>query len=85
MDCTTCCGCELEDHDWSKGACKCYIERETGLKPCPFCGGNAILVLECYDDEFDKWYRVECENRCVMQCNSSESEYEAIQTWNRRA
>lgn len=54
------------------------------LKTCPFCGGKAILIVERYDDEFDKWYRAECENRCVIQYNSSESESEAIKTWNKR-
>ena len=55
------------------------------LLPCPFCGGKALLILQCYEDENDKWFRVECENRCVIQYNSSESEEDAIQTWNRRA
>ena len=54
------------------------------LKPCPFCGGKALLILQCYEDENDKWFRVECENGCVMQCNSAQSETEVIEAWNRR-
>ena len=31
-------------------------EKESKLKPCPFCGGDAILYIDC------GYYIAECEN-----------------------
>ena len=47
------------------------------LKPCPFCGGEAVLsiVAPCY------W--VSCSD-CCAETHTLESEKEAIQAWNTR-
>ncbi|MBQ9564189.1 MAG: Lar family restriction alleviation protein [Synergistaceae bacterium] len=55
------------------------------LKPCPFCGGEA--VLDFVDD--DAWY-VHCidyDGDCDMRphTKSYETPEEAIEVWNRRA
>ena len=54
----------------------------TKLKPCPFCGGNAIVRNTGYDS-----FYVRCENdKCAVvsvTCNRNTSE-EAIEAWNTR-
>ena len=55
------------------------------LKPCPFCGGEAVL-----DDEWIAQYSVFCENNaCRYGRNGTRRIYdtrdEAIAAWNRRA
>lgn len=52
----------------------------TELKPCPFCGGKAILV----EFEYSKETFVRCENRCCEQCIIHQTKAEAIEAWNRR-
>ena len=47
------------------------------LKPCPFCGGEAVLGMD-----FD-WFYVYCIN-CQAQIEKTYKE-EAIEAWNRRA
>lgn len=54
---------------------------ELKLKPCPFCGGKAIPVV---DDETEDFFGVKC-----FACGGSiqaekESLDEAIEAWNRR-
>ena len=55
------------------------------LKPCPFCGGEAIMERLAVP----KWeYRVRCNNiRCKIQPNTwlRKSKEEASEFWNRRA
>ena len=51
------------------------------LKPCPFCGGTPITVV---DDETEEKFGVKC-----FKCGGSiypekETLYEAIEAWNRR-
>ena len=51
------------------------------LKPCPFCGGRAIMVYLQYSG-----YRyVRCEGECCEQSMTYETTEEAIYKWNRRA
>ena len=55
---------------------------ELKLKPCPFCGGEPIPVV---DDETEDFFGVKC-----FACGGSiqaekESLDEAIEEWNRRA
>ena len=47
------------------------------LKPCPFCGCNAIV--EGYSNW---WVRCEC---CLVETRTFKTEAEAIEAWNRRA
>lgn len=86
MDCTTCCGCELEDHDWSKGACKCYIEKKTGLKPCPFCGGKARFCLHEHEKGYNT-YTIEC-TKCpaIFDRHTAMGQlHNLAKAWNERA
>lgn len=55
------------------------------LLPCPFCGGEAIILSES-DYEAHAWYRVEC-NECDCKTGSYVNECgkeEAIENWNTR-
>lgn len=56
------------------------------LKPCPFCGGNAV-VRRVPDRDITPWY-VRCNNpdcaMWVVTCNRDTAE-EAIKLWNKRA
>ena len=57
------------------------------IKPCPFCGGNAVLIKHPYATYFP--YYVRCNNfaNCaivgVATCSCKTPE-EAIAAWNRR-
>ena len=66
------------------------------LKPCPFCGGGAIVSSRDVEPQHDSWYgkKVEMFAQCVKCgcCLFDEyfhegfiSEDEAIAAWNRRA
>lgn len=60
------------------------LEYEEGLKPCPFCGGEATVSQ---DVNYDWWY-VECSNdNCAVDVATKicETKDEAISIWNRRA
>lgn len=52
------------------------------LKPCPFCGGEAV----CYGGSLEDNNRVyiACVNHCVEQRHIRNKD-EAIEAWNRRA
>ena len=53
----------------------------TELKPCPFCGGEAmIIVLPHARKRF-----VKCKNQCCEQNTNFNTREEAIEAWNRRA
>jgi Lar family restriction alleviation protein len=53
----------------------------TELKPCPFCGGSAILVeLPRSKKTFAK-----CKNNCCEQNIFCKTRDEAIEAWNRRS
>lgn len=49
------------------------------LKPCPFCGGNAVLIYM----SFTEGYRIECIECYSASINDIEKE-KAIQRWNTR-
>ena len=53
-------------------------DRDTELKPCPFCGGEA----EVYAQAFNK-YSVICSN-CYCVKGSYGTKEKAIEEWNRR-
>lgn len=60
------------------------IERcELSLKPCPFCGSEAKLVVKDWDNKVDE-YRIEC-TKCEASfrfwCNNPMS---AARYWNER-
>lgn len=51
------------------------------LKPCPFCGGRAILVFSFYGASV-----VRCERqRCLSSGPERATDAGAIAAWNRRA
>lgn len=57
-----------------------------GLKPCPFCGGEATLERACLVRDTYHW--VTCRNElCVVKCHGFQSltARDAIAAWNRRA
>lgn len=53
------------------------------LKPCPFCGGKAEMLISEYEDS-RKEYLVAC-TECdgMVEC-WRETEEEAVEQWNRR-
>ena len=54
------------------------------LKPCPFCGGDDLEILEEYDFELkDTYNRVFCLCCCASTCGHLYKEI-AIKRWNRR-
>lgn len=59
----------------------------TELKPCPFCGGNALLESMAVKKGFEAL--IQCNCKCVfMQTITYDTEAEAIEAvindWNRR-
>lgn len=69
---------------------------ETGLKPCPFCGGEAKLSYD-YSSESGDWYTVDCLNKkCPMNYSRGawdnvnvttgwrKTKEEVIKAWNTR-
>lgn len=56
---------------------------ELKLKPCPFCGGEAIRGIACHVNE-DYAFRVEC-RECKIVTPFYDTEADAIKAWNRRA
>ncbi len=58
------------------------------LKPCPFCGGEAIVEETKSTTYFKRElpYRVKCKMcHCALAYQFFASEQEAIAAWNRRA
>lgn len=63
---------------------------EIGLKPCPFCGGKAIIMrLESLETGFVSYYVSHNDPfNCayaIKQQSASETIQEAADKWNRRA
>ena len=63
---------------------------EIKLKPCPFCGGEAIMMrLESLETGFVSYYVSHSEPfKCayeIKQQSASETMQEAANKWNRRA
>ena len=54
---------------------------ELTLKPCPFCGGEAILVKDF--SSFKDWTYVRCKE-CGAATSVSGNAYKAIELWNKR-
>lgn len=54
---------------------------ELTLKPCPFCGGEAILVKDF--SSFKDWTYVRCQE-CGASVAVVDNPYRAIENWNRR-
>ena len=46
------------------------------LKPCPFCGGKAVLYGKVF-------YYIVCKS-CLAETKGNYSKQTAIETWNRR-
>ena len=63
--------------------------KETELKPCPFCGGEA--VLESYKARKGYEANIQCNGGCILYMSTItyDSEEEAVEAvvnaWNRRA
>ena len=58
---------------------------DEGLKPCPFCGGNAVKAV-CHKnpDNYDgAEFWVVC-TKCHIKTNRSLDEDEPVDLWNRR-
>lgn len=60
-------------------------DRDTKLKPCPFCGSEAELYSYQSNKDFlcSKLYGVFCKN-CICKTDVSSVEKIAIENWNRR-
>ena len=60
------------------------------LKPCPFCGGEAELIMHkkgkpyAWENDCDHWVSCMAEDCCARMgfCGTRE---EAVELWNRRA
>ena len=61
-------------------AMECGRAKMSELKPCPFCGGEAELMVGKYYGT--KW--VECKT-CHAESDAFDTRAEAIDAWNRRA
>ena len=58
---------------------------ELKLKPCPFCGGKAIMETFATAREREARFRVKC-SVCWCETNwDNFSQDEAAEAWNRRA
>ena len=57
------------------------------IKPCPFCGGEAMIVSDWSVGSQKEMYTVECTNdECTATINKmKETQDEVIKIWNRRA
>ena len=53
------------------------------LKPCPFCGGKAEMLISEYEDS-RKEYLVACTECDGIVERWRETEEEAVEQWNRR-
>ena len=64
------------------------------LKPCPFCGGNAVIIAYSHDPDIEDWYIARClecfaEIKCCKDKDGRivpfTSREKAIKAWNYRA
>lgn len=64
---------------------KKYMDNQMNLKPCPFCGGEAIRLID-FDDEYERLYleSIHCRS-CHARVAWQETVEEAAEAWNRRA
>lgn len=64
------------------------MSEEIKLKPCPFCGGEAILVASKPGHEGRIWHIARCRDRRCIGASMNVWEYRperAAANWNRRA
>lgn len=62
------------------------------LKPCPFCGGKAVVTFKRNSQSYDGQkggHRIECENRMTtcsmnMRTHHASQERKAVKAWNKR-
>lgn len=54
------------------------------LKPCPFCGGDKILVAQTLDQKAPNWYAT-CHRATCAFTGYSATQAQAIAAWNQRA
>lgn len=54
------------------------------LKPCPFCGGNAVCVDRTIPDKTKPRFSILCDS-CKAATRWIDTEENAIAAWNRRA
>ena len=55
------------------------------LKPCPFCGGEAVIVnIDFYIDNSGGTYGIRCTKCRACSSMRCDSEEKAIEAWNRR-
>lgn len=54
------------------------------LKPCPFCGGEAIILKADQYHQFPNTHYISCRD-CTAGIGPLDTEAEAIEAWNRRA
>lgn len=53
------------------------------LKPCPFCGGEAVVAK--HHNRFTEWYLCSCPKCHISQTGSEYGfRFEAVEAWNRR-
>lgn len=58
----------------------------TELKPCPFCGGEAVLIKRKLKTEFypsDGSYYAHCK-KCIITTQPRKNAESVIEAWNRR-
>lgn len=53
------------------------------LKPCPFCGGDKIIVSQTLDQQGPNWYAT-CHRATCAFTGYSSTKAEAITAWNTR-
>ncbi len=63
---------------------KAYTKASMEIKPCPFCGGEALPKIGPSGS-----VHIKCINACIVQCGTK-GEYirtieQAVEAWNRRA
>ena len=53
------------------------------MKPCPFCGGKAVLHFASWPNGDVRWHLIKC-NECKINGIMSVNKDKAIRHWNRR-
>lgn len=60
------------------------VIRRTELKPCPFCGGKGVAILEDENKYLYYRYMAQCQ-KCGANAKLGRTKEEARKAWNRRA